>query len=228
MDALFADVKVLIWDFDGTLYQPNEKLWHDIHDAEIRVICEKTGWPQEKAKEEFFKLHRTVIPSATETVAHICNISTPVAAKTFEQYYDRTKYVTRDERLMTLFQKLSGYTHYILANGYSPKLIETLKVLGVPKETFQEIVTSEIVGVNKPHEAGYLYIMKKTELPPEAHMMIGDREIVDLQTAKKLGMNTCLVWNPPTTNIPDVSLPTIYDLTALFPGVFIPPRGWTS
>lgn len=217
MNPQFAKVKVLIWDFDGTLYQPNHDLWHDIHEAEIRVICEYTEWTKEKAEEEFFKLHRTVIPSATETVAHLCNISTPEAAKTFEQYYDRTKYLTRDERLINLFKNLSGFTHYILANGYSPKLIETLQVLGVPQETFAEIVTSEIVGVNKPHEAGYRYIMEKTALPPEAHLMIGDREIVDLQTAKKLGMKTCLVWTSATTDIPDIVLPTVYDVASLFP-----------
>lgn len=208
-------LKVLIWDFDGTLYRPNEQLWHDIQEAELRVICEYTEWPREKAKEEFMRLHRTVIPSATETVAHLCGISTPDAARAFEAYYDRTKYLARDEKLIELFEKLSGFTHYILANGYSPKLRETLVVLGVPVETFVEIVTSETVGVNKPNEAGYRYIMEKTGLPAVAHMMIGDREIVDLQTAKALGMRTCLVWNPQTTETPDIALPTVYDLSDL-------------
>lgn len=215
MDARFSSVKVLIWDFDGTFYKPIDALWRDIQAAEIRVICEHTGWTPEKAKEEFMKLHRLVIPSATETVAHLCGVSTPEAAKAFEAYYDRTKYVKRDEKLIELFEKLSSFTHYILANGYSPKLRETLKVLGLPEKTFVEIVTSETVGVNKPHEAGYRYIMEKTGLPASAHMMIGDREIVDLQTAKALGMRTCLVWNPQTTEIPDVVLSTVYEIASV-------------
>ena len=89
---------------------------------------------------------------------------------------------------------------------------ETLVALGLPVDTFKEMVTSETVGVTKPEEKGFRYIMDKTGLPPEAHMMIGDREAVDFAPAKKLGMHTCLVWSEEKSKIADITLPTVYEV----------------
>jgi FMN phosphatase YigB (HAD superfamily) len=55
--------------------------------------------------------------------------------------------------------------------------------------------------------------MEKTGLPPVAHLMIGDRERVDLVPAKKLGMKTCLVWAAEPSMVADITLPTVYDLS---------------
>jgi len=74
------------------------------------------------------------------------------------------------------------------------------------------MVTSETVGTTKPHEAGFRYILAKTKLPPAQHLMIGDREAVDIVPAKKLGMKTCLVWSQVQSQIADITLPTVYDL----------------
>ena len=57
--------------------------------------------------------------------------------------------------------------------------------------------------------------MKKTGLPPEAHLMIGDRELVDLAPAKNLGMHTCLVWSDKKSTIADATLLTVYDVAAM-------------
>jgi putative hydrolase of the HAD superfamily len=215
MDTRFSDVKILIWDFDGTLYPPNMALWDDIREAEYQTIMDHTHWPKEQVIEEFGKLHHKVIVSATEVVAHLCNITTAEAAREFESHYDRRKYVAHDQKLIDLFASLSGYRHFMLANGYSPKIVETLAVLGLPKERFEAIVTSELVGVNKPNEKGYQYILQQTQQPPETHMMIGDREVVDLDTAKKLGMKTCYVWSTKPSMLADITVDTVYDLSSV-------------
>jgi len=212
----FPDIKILIWDFDGTLYKPNAELFHDVRESEYHAIMEHTGWTREKAIEEFHKLHKVTIQSATAVVAKLCNIPVAAAAIESENYYDRRKYLHRDLRLIEMFEKLKHFRHFILANGMIAKLKETLPVLGIPVGTFEEIVTSETVGVTKPDPAGFLYIMKKTGLPPNAHLMIGDRESVDIIPAKALGMHTCLVWSDTKSAIADVTLPTVYDVAALF------------
>lgn len=214
----FQDVRVLIWDFDGTLYKPNPDLWKTIRDAEIRVITDHTGWSRERAEEIFYKVYKTVYHSATETTAELSKITTPQAAKEMENYYDRRPFLSHDENLIRLFSDLSSYTHYILANGYKEKLEQCLNVLGIPLHTFQEIVTSEIVGKNKPNPEGFEYIMKKTCLPPHAHCMIGDREAVDLAPAKKLGMRTCLVFSDTPGIVADVTLPSVYDIRKMLFG----------
>lgn len=214
-----SSVRVLIWDFDGTLYRPNKELWQVIREAEYRVIMEKNGWDHARAEAEFTKLYKKVTPSATQTVGRLTGTTTTEASLAMEKYYDRRKYVTRDEKLVQLFKTLSSFRHFILANGVRARLEETLVLLGVPKETFEEIVTSEISGENKPSDKGFLYIMKKTNLPPESHLMIGDREQVDLVPAQRLGMKTCFVaWNTNDlqTHAADTIIATVYEIERLF------------
>ncbi|KKW01536.1 MAG: HAD superfamily (Subfamily IA) hydrolase, TIGR02253 [Parcubacteria group bacterium GW2011_GWA1_49_11] len=85
----------------------------------------------------------------------------------------------------------------------------------MPAETFEEMVTAETVGITKPHPEGFRYILRKTGLPAEQHLMIGDREGVDLVPAKALGMKTCLVWAKNSSSIANVSLPTVYGVANL-------------
>lgn len=211
----FPDVKVLIWDFDGTLYKPNPELFRDVRESEYRAIMEHTGWDREKATEEFHKLHNKTIQSATAVVSKLCNIPIAAAAVESEKYFDRRKYLRRDPRLSSMFERLKGFRHIIFANGVIAHHKETLEVLGIPADTFEEFVTSETVGVTKPDPAGFVYIMKKTGLAPAAHLMIGDRELVDLVPAKKLGMHTCLVWSDTKSTIADVTLQSVYDVAQL-------------
>lgn len=215
MNPIFASIKILILDFDGTLYKPNAELFHDVRESEYRAIMKHTGWNRERAIEEFQKLHKKTIQSATAVVAKLCNISIAQAAVESEKYFDRRNYLHRDLRLIKLFASLKRFRHFILANGVIAKQKETLQVLGIPVDTFEEFVTAETVGVTKPDPAGFLYIMKKTGLPPNAHLMIGDRELVDIVPAKKLGMHTCLVWSETKSAIADVTVPRVYDVANL-------------
>jgi HAD superfamily hydrolase (TIGR01549 family) len=212
---MFSDIRVLIWDFDGTLYRPNVALWHDVREGEYKTIMKHTGWDRVKIMDEFGKLHKKKIASATQTVAYLCNISTAEAAIEMEEYFDRRKYLARDEKLIELFSKLKGFRHLTLANGVIQKHIEALAVLGLSPETFELMVTSEVVGETKPNERGYRYILTHTKLPAPEHLMIGDREAVDLIPAKKLGMKTCLVWSNEKSTVADVTLPTVYDVPTI-------------
>ena len=210
---MFEKIKILIWDFDGTLYKPNESLFRAVRQAEYQTIIAHTGWSKEQAVEAFEKLYKKVYSSATETVARIVGISTADAAVEMENYFDRRDFLSRDELLIELFQKLKSYRHIILANGVIARHKETLKVLGVPPETFELYVTSEVVGKTKPNPEGFQYILDYTKLPPAAHLMIGDREAVDLAPARALGIKTCLVWSDTTSEHADRTIPTVYDIS---------------
>lgn len=207
-----SSVRVLIWDFDGTLYRAVPAFHEAIIEAQYCVIMDHTGWSREKAAEEFHKLYKVTTPSSTEAAAQLAGISVAQAAMECEKYKDRMKYISREEGLIALFARLTHVTHYMLANGIKEKIIPALELLGLPVETFAEIVTSEVVGVNKPQPDGFRYIMQKTGLAPDAHLMIGDRETVDLAPAKALGMHTCLVWNETKSDTADVTLPSVYDI----------------
>jgi HAD superfamily hydrolase (TIGR01549 family) len=215
MNAKFKDIKILIWDFDGTLYKPNPDLFREVRESEYRAIMKHTGWTREKTIEEFHALHKVTIQSATAVVSKLCNIPIAAAANESEKYFDRRKYLHRDPRLIGMFEKLKNFRHFIFANGVISHHKETLELLGVPASTFEEFVTSETVGVTKPDPAGFVYILKKTGLAPAAHLMIGDRELVDLAPAKALGMHTCLVWSDTPSLVADVTVKTVYDVLTL-------------
>ncbi len=210
----FPNIKVLIWDIDGTLYRSIPALSQDIFEADYKVVMVHTGWTREKTIEEFHKIFKVITPSSTKTAAMLTGLPLVQVAIECEQYKDRTKYLKRDEKLISMFGKLSGFTHYMLVNGIQEKTRDALKVLGLSPDIFTEIVTSEIVGENKPSEKGFRYILEKTKLPPDQHLMIGDREAVDLVPAKNLGMKTCLVWADPKAQFSstDIVLSTVYDV----------------
>lgn len=210
-------IKVLIWDFDGTLYKPTQQSYDDTRNAEFQVIEERMGFSRIKAKEEFYEVYKVKTVSGTQAVALICRISTVEAATYCEHYMDRSKYLKRDEKLIAMFQKLRQYKHYLLVNGLQKTTKVALNILGVPTETFEEIVTSEIVGENKPSLRGYQYILDKTYLPSETHLMIGDRVDIDLTPAKQLGMKTCLVWSDREDPTADIVIPTVYKILSLLP-----------
>lgn len=213
---MLSNIKVLVWDFDGTLYKPTQQSHDDTRNAEFQVIADRMGWKREKAKEEFYQVYKVKTVSGTQAVALICRISTVDAATCCEHYMDRSKYLKRDEKLIAMFQRLHQFRHYLLVNGLQKTTKDALSILGVPIETFVEIVTSEIVGDNKPSLKGYQYILDKTKDLPEAHLMIGDRVDIDLTPAKHLGMKTCLVWSDKQDPVVDVALPTVYEILSLF------------
>lgn len=190
------NIKVCIWDFDGTLYRSTPAMIQNIRASEIRVICEHTGWSVEKASEEFYKLFKIVTPSGTHVVSMLTGITNKEATVETSKRSLYKEHLQKDEKLQPMFDTLKHFSHYMLVNGSQESVARGLSVLGVSPKIFKEVVTSEIVGETKPSSKGFEYIMKKTGLPADQHLMIGDREDVDLAPAKALGMQTCLVWDP--------------------------------
>jgi len=218
MNKLLADVKVLVWDFDSTLYRPNPELFTVVREAEYQVIRDHTGWPRERAMAEFKKLHKVVTPSGTQITANLTKIPVVQAARETENYFDRRKFLGKDLLLISLFQKLIRYQHVLVPNGIKEKITETLEVLGVPITTFQSVITPETTQVTKPNSKPFELVLEFTKLPAAQHLMIGDRVEVDLLPAKKLGMQTCWVsWNQvsPETDGVDLIISQVYELSDL-------------
>jgi putative hydrolase of the HAD superfamily len=218
MDTRLKEIKVLIWDFDGTFYDLRKipHLQQDVREAEYKTIMAHTGWSREKTSDEFAKKYPEKVKSGTRVTAMLSEISISEVATESESYFDRTKYLQRDTQLISLFDELSHLDHYILANGTKNKIEEALSQLGIDHLIFKDLVTADIIGITKPSEKGFRYILEKTKLPPEVHLMIGDRELVDLVPAKKLGMKTCLVWSDqPRSEFADVILTSVYDVATL-------------
>ena len=214
---MLTNIQIIIWDFDGTLYPQNKAVTVAMEEGQYQTIMRHKRWSHEKAKEAFWKVYPGQTTSGNTAVGIVCGITTAQAAVENEIGFDRLAFF-KQNYLSELFSKLTQYRHFILGNGVRKNLQNTVDALGLT-HCFEEIVTSEISGENKPDPAGFLYIMKKTGLKPKEHLMVGDREVVDLAPAKKVGMQTCLVtWGEGFAELPksgtsvDISISTVYDL----------------
>lgn len=212
---MLLDVKVLVWDFDGTLTRRTDEMFHAIRDAEFQVIEKHTGWTHEKAIEEFMKLHKVVTPSGTQVAARLANISIKDAAIEAEQYFDRTTYIKRDEKLIELFKKLKTYRHILLVNGVKENIRNAIVALGLKLNIFETIITPEDTGVTKPDKKMFQTVLDFTKRPGGEHLMIGDRPDVDLAPAKAIGMKTCLIGTEKTQLFVDIACTSVYDIASL-------------
>lgn len=225
-----SGIQVIVWDFDGTFYPLTRQITKKMERLQYETIARHNHVSLEKAKEQFWSVYPAKTTSGNEAVSMVTGIPTAQSARENELPFDRTLYVKRDPKLIAMFRRLRPYRHFVLGNGVIALLKKTSEVLGITPDTFEEYVTSEVVGVNKPNPHGFQYILKKTGLPPEAHLMVGDRESVDLAPAKKLGMHTCLVaWEkacpersrrvypelPKTGSSVDFVIPTVYDISSI-------------
>ena len=209
------NVAICVWDFDGTLFHSNDRMFNAVREAELRIIMEHTGWDHERALMEFTKLHNVVTPSGTAVTAMLAKISHKTAALETEKHFDRSRYLTRDEKLTTLFQTLSHFRHMMLTNGIEVNIRKTMLTMGLDSAIFERIVTPEFTRVTKPDPAAFAAVLSYTKLPAKEHLMIGDREAVDLVPAKTLGMRTCLVWSDVKSDIADATVSTVYDVATL-------------
>lgn len=212
MNSNFSNIKVIIWDVDSTLYKPTPELHNAIRQAEITVVQKHNTWSYQKAEAEFYRIYKVFTPSGTATAAKLTGIPVAQAAAEMEKLIlnAKEKHLHVDDRLIELFRKLGSFQHYILSNGTQIGVKKTLEQIGLKTEIFKEIVTSELTGENKPGFKGYEYIMSKTKLKPDLHLMVGDRDLVDIFPAKKIGMKTCYVWGE--SIVADISIPDVYGL----------------
>lgn len=206
-------LSVFIWDLDGTLYAPDRRMHDAIRKAEIRVITDHTDLTFQEAEARFYSVYKSQTPSGTAASALIAGIPVPQAALEMERHFNRSDFLGRDDRLVRMFSVLTGFRHYIFSNGAVDGIVATIRTLGLSPDRFDEIVTSEKVGVNKPDTDGFRYILKATGLAPGAHVMVGDRDAVDIVPAKQVGMQTCLVWaGIGAETVADFRAATVYDV----------------
>lgn len=203
-------VKVIVWDVDGTWYSVKGGL----SDEELRqrcfVISEKLGISFEKAK-KLEKETAKETKSHTKAVSVLTGMTIMEVLNTVGSRIDRSKFLKRDERLIKMFANLAKFKHVILSNMRRISLYQTMEILGVNKKIFDEIVLPDETGVTKPDLEVFRLVLKKTGCCKDEHLVVGDREDVEIGPAKKLGMQTCFVWGK--SKIADVSIETVFDLS---------------
>lgn len=213
MDSKLNDVKVLVWDLDGTLYKSLPELSQAMHQAFIKILGEYKNLSLKEADkllEETKKIHK----GTTKSLQALGCGSRVSIIKRVEGLVDKTSYLKVDHKLQQLFIYLSSFHHVLLSDTTHRTIISELEALGLSHTLFDFIVGVDDTNTTKPDLSFFKTVLDHTNSPKGSHLMIGDRLEIDLIPAKRLGMKTCLVWgNSPEV---DISLPTVYDVVKLF------------
>jgi len=218
------NIKVLIFDLDGTLYVPEKEFSDRMYYINVEILSRDLHISLGEA-EKLFEEKKKEYPSKTRLLADLTGRSIIELMKETEAVKE-SHYFHRDPKLIRMFNLLTNRldpgdkhikTHqplvldpgdhyikqhhktfrlFILCNGYSDFVLMQLRELGLDPKIFEEIITADVTGTTKPSLEPFKHILTKTMLAPEKHLMIGDRSKVDLDPARKLGMKTCLLKTP--------------------------------
>jgi putative hydrolase of the HAD superfamily len=211
-------VRLLIWDFDGTLaHRRGETGWslllEEVLDAEepghaysadtFRPHL-RSGFPWHSPEvahpdlcdpEAWWRSIRPVLARAYEAAGYAAERAAELAAAARRLYVDPATWTLFDDTLPTL-ERLSadGWTHAVLSN-HVPELARIVEGLGLSPHLATMSCSAE-TGFEKPHPAAYAAVLD--ELRPDETWMIGDNVVADVLGAEAAGIPAILVRRPDT------------------------------
>lgn len=223
-DHLFFDLDHTIWDFDKNAEETLYELYHTyglktlgIHSADefIQTYTDNNHrlWADYHlgriSKEELrmTRFSKTFIDLGMdpERVPH-----------QFEDDYVRicpTKTNLFPEAHETLAYLQDKYVLHIISNGF--KESTELKIeLSDLSQYFQNIIISEVVGVNKPDSSIFRHALKLAGADLDRSLMIGDSLEADIRGAMNFGMDA-IFFNPGRKEKPEDVLHQIHHLNEL-------------
>ena len=187
------NIKAIIWDIDGTLYQSIPRLSQAIHEDALVKIEKKLGVDKDKAAEILETNYKRL--SSTTKVLLKMGFSWQEAVERLKHcFYLKTQFIKKDPKLVLMFKKLSHYRHFIASNNPEELCQRLLETLGLNPEIFEKIFGNEQNTI-KPDLKFFQRILDYTGFPADQHLFVGDREKTEIIPAKRLGMKTCFVWH---------------------------------
>jgi putative hydrolase of the HAD superfamily len=224
---LFFDLDHTIWDFDKnaeealhelysiyelkelgldsaelfieTYTRNNHKLWAEYHLGRIT----KDELREARFKQTFLQLgmNPEIIPVGFEDAyVQLC----PTKTNLFEGAHETLQYLQ------------PKYTLHLISNGFLEST--TIKISGTGiGNYFENVIISELVGVNKPDKAIFEYAINLAGAAIEESLMIGDSLEADVYGALNFGMDA-IYFNPMNLPKPDdvpIQISRLNELTLL-------------
>lgn len=211
----FKDIKILVWDLDGTLYKSLPELTSAMHQAFIKILQEHKNLDYEEA-EKLLGETRKIYKGYTRSLSVLGCGDRISIIKRIEEIVNKASFLKIDPKIQLVFEELHSFQHILLSDTTHKTIVAELEALGLSHTIFNLIVGVDDTGTTKPDKSFFTYALAQTNLPAKNHLSIGDRIDVDLLPAKSLGMKTCLVWSEEQTEEVNISLPTVYNVLDLF------------
>lgn len=205
-------MRVIFWDFDGTLVYSNP-LWSNSAFYALRQVdcnthvkfedirkCMANGFTWHTPYEDYSEL--TNEKWWDFMINKICNdyinlgvkrkTARLAASKVPEIIKNLDNYTLYDDTIETLEKSVEyGNKNVLLSNNY-PDLDDVLNGLGL-SEYFDSVILSAQIGYDKPRKE--IFEFAKSKYPNAEYVMIGDSINADIIGGKNAGMITILVHN---------------------------------
>jgi len=182
------------FDLEGTLTIHTPE-YHEVHDQlRHETYAQAVNKPvTEELKQEFADLYeRHGSNSAIFTSLGLPSDHWQKASETIdaERYFKPEPHI-----FQTLAQLHTKVPISIFTNRKKQRIIDTFKLINIDPTWFTHILGGDDVLNRKPALDGFYAMIEKSQLPPEQILYVGDRVDVDIKPAKKVGIQTCLVWS---------------------------------
>jgi len=211
------NVRLVIWDFDGTLaHRRGETGWSILlaealdaeepghgHTAETFRPYLRDGFPWHRPEvahpelcepEAWWAAVRPLLSRAYESVGYSSTRALELADTARRLYVDPdVGWALFDDTLPAL-ERLSqaGWMHAILSN-HVPELGRIVTGLGL-RDVVEHVSCSAETGYEKPHARAYASVLD--HLQPEEAWMVGDNVVADVLGAEAVGLPAVLVRRP--------------------------------
>ncbi|MBD3749892.1 MAG: noncanonical pyrimidine nucleotidase, YjjG family [Sphingobacteriales bacterium] len=170
--------------FIETYTKNNHQLWADYHLGKIT----KEALRETRFKKTFLDLglEEAVIPHQFEDdYVNIC----PTKSNLFPHTHETLTY---------LKQK---YSLHLISNGFKESTEFKVKNTNLTPY-FDNVIISEVVGVNKPDQAIFKFALTKANATVDSSLMIGDSLEADVRGALNFGMDA-IYFNPHFAEVPE-------------------------
>ena len=184
---LLRNIEVIVWDFDGTLYQ-NE---------DLVLALEKAFWKsyQKYTKKENslddFRLMAGRYGGWSKAIAEISGKPEMEVIDEVEDAFDKASFLEKDANLLAMMVDLSQFQHLILTNSREKDTAKCLEKIGFETSKnnpfFSKIFARDNLKALKPSEKILEKLISFTEKKRRSHLMIGDSYFSDINPAKEFG-----------------------------------------
>lgn len=206
---LLNSIKAIGFDVDGTLYHSSVEMSAWIG----RELVAKAAKILKREVSEFADEYLTRREELRSNTMALKSFGLD-GERIFQALWDEIpleKYVKKDGKLQALLTDLNRrYRLFIISNGTAKQVRKKLNYLGLETAIFQPFIACYDQGWVKPEPAPFLAALEALQLPAEQVVYVGDREDVDVEGAKAVGMKTILVGGD--SDKADVSCETVYDI----------------
>ncbi len=215
---LHVNIQAIIFDLDNTLthrdlsvqaYSRHLTAHYNAHliQADIAKVTEivrridNGGYPQKE-----LLTHGSIGASAAYALLQELSWLSPPSIDELAQFWFSQfgRFAVEMPQAKQVLEQLKarGYRLAIISNGGHDTRLNIIKGLGFG-HYFDEIISSGLVGISKPHPEIFLHTAERLTVLPEQCLYIGDHPVNDIQGATQAGMHALWMqgFHPETANI---------------------------